>query len=637
MRARIQRFFRNDNAVGALLALAAFAVYLTTLAPSIGFIDSGELAAVAHSFGVAHPTGYPLFTLLAGAFSHLPLGGSVIWRLNLLAALCCAASVFFFYRVFLALLLAAGKRPGPDSAARLSAATAALTLAFSRTFWSQAVGVEVYSLHLLLVSLVLFAFLRALPDGAFAAGSVSDPAPRRRAWRLFAFVLGLGFANHMTTLLLLPGLLYAYFAAHGRRLPAWKNAGRALPFFLLGLLPYLYLPLRAAAHPALNWGAIVDARSFYWHIAGKQYSGWMFSSLEPAGRQFALFSETLPSEFGYLALLPALAGLVALFRGARRIFAFTVLLFAGCLLYAINYDIHDIVNYFLLAYVAVALWAAFGLRVLLDLARGSGRRAVRGAIAVVAALCFLWPLALHYRTVDESGNFAVEDYARNILNGVGSGAVVLTTQWDHFVAAAWYLQVVEGERPDVVLIDRELLRRSWYYRFLSQRHPWLTEASRAEIAVLLPELDKFERGLPYDPAVIQSAFENVVRSLVANSLKARPVYVTPEIEPAYLGGLGRLPHGPVFRLYEVPADGSFPPFAPREIFFRPFPKDNAYFRILAGYYAMAHANQGLLLGMRGELEGSEYFLRKALALKPDSREIATWLGQVERARAAVRP
>jgi hypothetical protein len=189
----------------------------------------------------------------------------------------------------------------------------------------------------------------------------------------------------------------------------------------------------------------------------------------------------------------------------------------------------------------------------------------------------------------------------------------------------------------VVLVDRELLRRSWYYRYLSRRHPWLTEASRAEIAALLPELDKFERGLPYDPAVIQSAFENVVRSLIANSLKTRPVYVTPEIEPAYLGGLGRLPQGPVFRLYEVPADGSIPPFMPREIFFRPFPKDNDYFRILAGYYAMAHANQGLLLGMRGELEGSEYFLRKALALKPDSREIATWLGQVERARAAVRP
>jgi hypothetical protein len=633
----MKSFYRGDSFPGLLAALTAFCFYFATLAPSIGFIDSGELAAVAYAFGIAHPTGYPLFTLLAGVFAHIPLGTSVIWRLNLFAALCCAASVFFFFRVFL-LLLASVKEPGQGSGApaarRLAAATGALILAFSRTFWSQAVGVEVYSLHLLLVSLVLFSFLRALPGGAFSAGSVSDPAPRRKAWYLFSFVLGLSFANHMTTLLLLPGLVYAYFAAHGRGLPAWKNAGRALPFFLLGLLPYLYLPLRAASHPALNWGAIVDWETFRWHVSGRQYSGWMFHSLEPAGRQFALFSDTLPAEFGYLALLPALAGLVVLFRRARRLFAFTVLLFAGCLLYSINYDIPDIVNYFLLAYIALALWSAFGLGVLLERARAARRAALFAAAYALASLCFLLPLFLNYRAVDESGNHGPEDYARNVLGEMEPNAVLLTTQWDHLIGAVWYLQTVEGVRRDVVLIDRELLRRSWYHRHLAQRHPWLAEASRAEIGALLPELEKFEQELPYDPAVIQGAFERMTRSLLANSLKTRPVYATPEIEPAYLGDLGRIPQGPVFRLFEVSAEGGVPPFVPHEIFFRPFPKDNAYFRILAGYYAMAYANQGLLLGMRGDLGRSEYFLRKALAIQPDSREAALWLGQVEAARAA---
>jgi hypothetical protein len=173
----------GDTGLGLLLAFAVFCVYFTTLGPSIGFIDAGELAAVAHTFGVAHPTGYPLFTLLAGAFSHLPLGGTVIWKLNLFAALCCAASVFFFFRVFLSLATPLSRSPQ----ARAIAATAALALAFSRTFWSQSTGIEVYSLHLLLASLILFLFLRtASPPPARPtprrAGGAGSSSPSCSAW-----------------------------------------------------------------------------------------------------------------------------------------------------------------------------------------------------------------------------------------------------------------------------------------------------------------------------------------------------------------------------------------------------------------------------------------------------------------------
>lgn len=75
--------------VGIGAAIAAFLVYARTLLPSVGYNDSGELAAAAHVLGNSHPTGYPLFSLLEMAFSLLPLGGTVIWRMNLLSALLC--------------------------------------------------------------------------------------------------------------------------------------------------------------------------------------------------------------------------------------------------------------------------------------------------------------------------------------------------------------------------------------------------------------------------------------------------------------------------------------------------------------------------------------------------------------------
>ena len=68
------------------------ALYIATLYPSVAGGDSGELTAAALTGGVPHPSGYPLFALLARLFAALPLGHSPIWRVNLLSALSMAAA-----------------------------------------------------------------------------------------------------------------------------------------------------------------------------------------------------------------------------------------------------------------------------------------------------------------------------------------------------------------------------------------------------------------------------------------------------------------------------------------------------------------------------------------------------------------
>ena len=56
-----------------LTGFAVFIIYLFTLAPSVVQIDSGELATVQATLGIAHPTGYPLFTMIGYLFSLIPL------------------------------------------------------------------------------------------------------------------------------------------------------------------------------------------------------------------------------------------------------------------------------------------------------------------------------------------------------------------------------------------------------------------------------------------------------------------------------------------------------------------------------------------------------------------------------------
>jgi hypothetical protein len=142
--------------------LAPLVVYVLTLARDVTVTDSGELAAAAATLGIAHPPGYPLFTLLGWAFIHLVPVETVIFRVGLVSALAAAATALFIHRLALRLLA----EPEPGSAAATGALGGALLYAFSRTPWSQAVVAEVYTLQALLVVLFLLACARALKPGS---------------------------------------------------------------------------------------------------------------------------------------------------------------------------------------------------------------------------------------------------------------------------------------------------------------------------------------------------------------------------------------------------------------------------------------------------------------------------------------
>jgi hypothetical protein len=539
---------------GWLVFGVAVALYYRTAAPGLTFVDSGELATVATRLGIAHPTGYPLFTLLGWMVTHLPFGPEAITRLNLMAAFCCAAAAACFYNLFLHLLTATGLLGESEKKHAWLLPTAAfsgaLLLAFSETFWSQAVAVEVYSLHLLLISTVLLTFFRAL----LPMGEGTDLADRH--WSFFAFALGLSFANHMTTILLGLGLLYLYFAVNGWRRAAWTKIGRMSPFFLLGLSPYVYLPVRASEGPFFNWGAPATIERFLWHVSGKQYRVWIFSSTEAAGKQFHYFLSSLPSEFGYIGLVLAIIGVIVVFWEKRKLFWGTVILFVSCVGYSINYDIHDIDSYFLLAYICVSVWATFGIAVIIRwlASHWDGPRVLWQVIAVGLVLP---ALLINFGRVDQSKNHLVEDYTIDMFASFAPDALVLSYQWDYWVSASLYVQYVRGYRTDVAVVDKELLRRSWYLKELEVRYPWLVEQSRREIESFRRELYKFEHGLPYEPGVIQVRFEEMIRGLIRRTMSlGRPVYVTSEIEPEFTREWQHVPVGLAVSLH---ADTLFHP------------------------------------------------------------------------------
>ncbi len=598
-----------EHAVGICLALGGFVLYLVTLCPTTDFIDAGELSTVAYTLGIAHPTGYPLFTMVGWLFSHLPLGVSVVYRLNLMAAFLCAVSLYIFYRFLLYVFSEfLPSRAAEDSAVvrNASAAAGTIALACSETFWSQAVAVEVYSLHTVFLSLLLLLFLRAIRG----EGSGGESGRGARRWYLFAFVLGLAFTNHMTTILLAPGFLTLYFITLGRQARAWKLLLRMAPPFLLGLSLYLYLPLRAMQHPLMNWGNPVELERFWWHFTGKQYRVWIFSSSESAMKQLNYFLTTVTPEFGYAAIVPALLGLLSLLK-RRRVFAlFTGLLFVGCIAYAINYDIHDIDSYFLLAYFTIALWCAVGVREILLAVRDARTR----KLAAAGILVILFGTGMsNYRSNDESDLRLVEEYTKSMFDAVRPNAVIISWQWDYFVSAAYYFQIVEHYRPDIIVIDKELLRRSWYYLQIKNRYPELYRLSSREIDAFLSELWKFEHDLPYDPGLIERRYNAVIHSFIDHNYGSRPIYATGEVEEQYTRGYTRVPVGAAFRLYR---DGGYHDEGMPAFSFTVPKRRDRLTEGLIGQYARAYVNHSIYRHLHGQDSVALELVNKGLEIDP---------------------
>lgn len=523
-----------------------FIVYLTTLAPTVVKIDSGELSAVQSTLGIAHPTGYPLFTIAGYIFTLIPLPFKDIYKLNLLASLWCAAgtSIFVYTAKYVldninSFAKLKKSSPGPkvksnkkkkakeiagsisipENKKYFSAIAAGFTLAFSRTFWTQSTSVEVYSFHIFLISFVIL---------FIAKGYIEEISSEKlsKNWIFLSVFLALGFTNHMTTLLILPGIAYLFFNKYGFKKESFIKIGlMLLVFFPILILAYSYLPVRASQNPLLNWGNPVDLERIFRHISGKQYQVWLFSSTLAAKKQLVYFINNLPVEFS-LNLFIAFVGLIYSFSAAKRFGIFILISFISTVLYSVNYDIVDIDSYFLLAYVSIAFFSVFGIIKLLSFLKIKNSNYV--SIGLIS-LFILVHFVITYSKVDESKTFIYEDYTRELLNSVSEKSIVFSYQWDYFLSASYYIQFVENYRRDVAVIDKELLRRSWYFNQLETAYPGVLNGIKQETEMFLNALKPFERNENFDSNLLESLYRKIMANLISINIEKRDFYIGPEL------------------------------------------------------------------------------------------------------------
>ncbi|NTV62309.1 MAG: DUF2723 domain-containing protein, partial [Oscillochloris sp.] len=404
-----------DGLIVGILIIGTLGMYVATLLPDVGVGDIAEFQRAAPMLGLAHPTGYPLYLLLGWLWSHLPIGPSPAWRMNLFSAVAAAGTNGVLYLCGRAL----GQR-------RPIALAAALANATALTFWKQATIAEVYALAALLQASLFLALLRW--------------RERRAPFVLVGAICGLALVHHRTAIFLLPGV--ALFVGLTRR-PTWRELIWACLACCIALPIYLYIPLRLPPEQR-TWSYVLD------YISGRSLASAGFNA-----ERFWHEGLTRLALITWRNILPQLMliGTPIAILGALRIrrdHASAVLLISVYLLmtgFSAAYYVYDTEVFLLPAHIVAALLFGEGAMDLLS-------KAPSHLTSWISPLALIVPfsLGLQHGPQVYATNMSTDAFsARAIMAQPIARNALFVVDWWHIYEALHYLQQVEGLRQDIGL------------------------------------------------------------------------------------------------------------------------------------------------------------------------------------------
>ncbi|HET6203971.1 MAG TPA: DUF2723 domain-containing protein [Planctomycetota bacterium] len=438
--------------LAAATGVVVFLGYLPTVAREIPVGDSGELIAAAYTLGIPHPPGYPLWCLFASAFGRLVPGVSFTFGANLSSAAAGAAASGATAAVARALGCGAP-----------SAFGAGLLAGFGKFLWAESTAAEVYPLNALLFAGLLLACLAP---------------PSRRAAGAFGLLAGLSLTMHPIMRGLVPIALLHFLLENRSRPGRGRRLAAAAVGLLGGLLVLLYLPIRAAAKPPLNFENPVDLRGVSRLLGMTIYRSPEENVMvrEPILLGLGARLAVLVREVGESLPLPALllAGMGLLFGlwrsplRAAALGAHFVAATVGIAIYCASRDSRlypaSYETYSLPAFLVLGVLVGAGIEGLVAGAKRLSFPRPRAVAFVLALLLGGWAYDRHRSGNDRSGEALPTDLGRNALETVEPGGILLA--WgDQVLIPCLYQQIVLGTRPDVEIgtrtgrVDPALLRR----------------------------------------------------------------------------------------------------------------------------------------------------------------------------------
>jgi hypothetical protein len=395
--------------------------------------------------GIAHPPGFPAYTLIGWAFAHAIPIGSVAFRMSLLSGVAMSAAALAVYGIVV--------RSGGD---RVAGLCASWLFAAGLVAWTRATRAEVHSLETCAYALVLYFGLRWYD------------APNVRDLFAAAFVFGTGVAIHPLALLMIPGLLLLLIARLHETETAWLAAAAVIALASAGIW-YVYLPLRGAyveSHALDPTAAYGISGAAFWNYDRPQTRTGFVALVTGKGVDAAdalrgyvrakfvdgavAWMRAATREVTLIGLMLALIGVWTAWRRDAMRTSGTIVCALASAAFAFGFgDESDVQRYYLPSFLMIACFAGIGVAAL----RRYDRHLGAGA-AIAAFACVVWLIGtqrfIFNQPRDERARFDVSDVLRRtpddailVATWVLAPPLAYTTYVQHatgdrIVISAWY-------------------------------------------------------------------------------------------------------------------------------------------------------------------------------------------------------
>ncbi len=521
----LKLFYISDFPVVPILIsfLIIFGIYLRTLCSTIYRDDTPEIITAISLLGIAHHPGYPLYTLLGHIFQLKPLGNPA-FLINLYAAFISSIGcVLFTFNLWLLFKTILKENFSQNSLMFYSISVlGGFLLAFSKSYWNASLSAKggVYIFQLVIVTTIFILFLKSnffISNNGLAAQQ-AKPENLNRWLFLSIFSFSLGITHHWPLqFFLLPSIFITMifsvrFVYKIRLKTVIKYSCYCFTIFLLGISPYLYLPIRACQYPFLNTGDAtnlvrfatlitrLDSLSYESGFSGLIKPGFwnhpfnaIFTSIVlPALPRANYISSHTFYQFGILGVF-AILGVWPLYKTNIKICLFLLLLFLSSVISNIFYmNLSSIEFWHLDDYLLLNDWAelifcvvgcSFVWIKIKDLSCQFTPLVKRAIPIIVFILILLFAgdlITNNYRACSKDGKI-YHDYGLAALRSLNDDSVFFAeTDFDYF--GTIYLNKVENFRPDITILGCPFLMKNYPFTDLKKQYPVFSRIERADFS-----------------------------------------------------------------------------------------------------------------------------------------------------------
>ena len=580
-----QRLFYAGAAIAFLLSLV---IYSMTMGRSAAFWDAGEFIASSYILGIPHSPGTPLYVLLGRVFTLLPLPLTIAGKVNFISVLTGAFGVMFAYLLGVRFLDAMLGRSSTvvDTLIKVAGAlTGAMFLAFSHTYWGNAIEAEVYALSAFFMGFMTWLGLKwsENPTGVKSTSFIY----------LIFYLLALSIGFHLGTVLVFSGLFFLILmtkektftnvefliacAAMGIFLAdatiyrngsftvvvlaifavilGWYTVAKKSPFalvctllFILGISVHFYLLIRSGHNPAIDEGNPETWRAFYAALRREQYpptnmlirkASFVFQLKHFNGylqQQFQMATAFI-GQLNMGSIIPlglGIWGMVDHYTKDKKTFVMlfvTLVVTSFGLIAFLNFSNNEVRErdyFYSPAFYYFAIFIGIGAGSLLNELKNlvtKNRSSALAPVAVASVVLLVLPfftLARHYFPHDRSNNYICRKYAQNMLIGLEENAIIFTNG-DNDTFPLWYIQEVEKYRTDIRVVNLSLLNTPWYIEQLRDNEP------KIDFTWDNDELDRLQPIPTNDGWVLVR--DIAVQHILKNNTRSRPIYFAVTIPP----------------------------------------------------------------------------------------------------------